>query len=73
MDWVQFAVFIFVNLAFTLTLWLWNRSESRNDQRHTETILESQRTLINAIHDEMKDFHARLCVIEDRRTKILER
>lgn len=73
MDWVQFAVFIFVNLAFTLTLWLWNRSESRNDHRHMENILESQRSLINAIHDEMKDFHGRLCAIEERKIKILER
>ena len=27
---------------------------------------------IKAINEEMKDFHARLCVIEERRNRILE-
>jgi hypothetical protein len=28
---------------------------------------------MKAINEEMKDFHGRLCAIEERRTKILER
>jgi len=31
--------------------------------------LESTRELVRAIHDESKDFHARLCVIEERNKK----
>lgn len=57
-------------MVFTLTLWLWNRSESRSDSRQ---IID----LISAIKDDMKDFHARLalqdqefkmrlCVIEEK-------
>ncbi len=53
MDWAQFATFMLVNFVFTLTLWLWNRAESRADMR---TML----ALISAIKDEMKDFHGRL-------------
>lgn len=59
MDWTQFATFMIGNMVFTLTLWLWNRSESRNDNR---TIL----SLISSIEKEMKDFHGRLCAIEER-------
>ena len=62
MDWIQFATFLVVNTAFTLTLWLWNRSESRNDMR---MIL----SLIDGIAKEMKDFHGRLCAIEERNRK----
>lgn len=59
MDWTQFATFLIANMIFTLTLWLWNRSEARTDHRQ---IVD----LIAAIKDEMKDFHGRLCAIEER-------
>lgn len=36
---------------------LWFRSESRQDWRHSDN-------LIKAIHEEIKDFHGRLCAIE---------
>lgn len=62
MDWTQFATFILANMIFTLTLWLWNRAESRTDHRQ---IVD----LITAIKDEMKDFHGRLCAIEERNRK----
>jgi hypothetical protein len=57
MDWTQFATFLIANIAFTLTLWLWNRSESRADNRRCLDLIQS-------IHDEMKDFHGRLCSTE---------
>lgn len=77
MDWVQFSIFFIGNIVFTLTLWLWNRSESRTDIRAITTRTDA---LIEAIHNEMKDFHekyleetknfhARLCVIEERNRK----
>jgi hypothetical protein len=62
MDWIQFATFMIVNIAFTLTLWLWARSESREDTRMMIGILQG-------IQDEMKDFHGRLCAIEERNKK----
>lgn len=53
MDWIQFSTFMIVNIVFTLTLWLWNRSEASSDRRD---ILN----LIRSIQDEIKDFHGRL-------------
>lgn len=38
---------------------LWFRSESRSDWRHMDAKLD-------AIHEEIKDFHGRLCAIEDK-------
>ena len=55
------GVFI-ANGALIIPLWLWNISESRADNR--EII-----ALINAIQTEMKDFHGRLCSIEERNKK----
>lgn len=43
--------------ALILTLFLWNREEANADRR--------------AMAEEMKDFHARLLIIEERRNKIL--
>ena len=40
-------------------LFFWSRSESRADTRRIED-------LISAIQMEMKDFHGRLCTIEER-------
>ena len=65
MLWEQFALFC----AAMLGLFFWNRSESRADIRHMDLKLESTRELVRAIHDEMKDFHARLCTLEERGRK----
>ena len=74
MDWIQFIVFgIGVG-----GLWFWQRAESRNDVRHMDTKLDANRELIREIHietrdlmqamkDEMKDFHYRLLEIERAR------
>lgn len=60
-------------LAALIGMFFWNRSESRTDIRHIENILNSNRELIreihNEIHQEMKDFHGRLCAIEERKCK----
>jgi hypothetical protein len=55
MDWIQFIIFI----GSTVGLFFWNRSESRSDMRHMMTIIDN-------IQKEMKDFHGRLCAIEER-------
>ena len=62
MDWMQFALLIisiggmFACLRSDIAL---NRSESAADRRD---ILQ----LMRAIQEEMKDFHGRLCAIEER-------
>lgn len=58
MDWMQFVIFI----GSTVGLFFWNRSESRADMRHILSI-------IDGIQKEMKDFHGRLCAIEERNKK----
>lgn len=62
MDWTQFAIFLIANMVFSLTLWLWSRAEARTDNRRALDLIE-------AIKDEMKDFHGRLCAIEERNKK----
>jgi hypothetical protein len=54
------------NAALIIPLFLWNRAESRADIRHMDAKLESTRELVRAIFNEAKDFHARLCSIEER-------
>ena len=58
MDWTQVLTIITANFA----MFLWLRSESRADNRR---VLD----LIEAIKNEMKDFHGRLCAIEERSRK----
>lgn len=48
-----------VGMGITITLFLWCRAEAREDQHQI-------RELIVAIQSEMKDFHGRLCAIEER-------
>lgn len=74
MDWIQFIIFA----GGVFGCFFWNRSESRADIRHMDTKLESNRELVRTIHDdakafqmamiqESKDFHNRLCKIEEAR------
>lgn len=60
------GVFI-ANAAIVIPLFFWNRAESRADIRHMDAKLDSMRELTYAIHTEMKDFHTRLCAIEERK------
>lgn len=62
----EILMLILGNTALIIPLFLWNRSESRADIRHMDSKLESTRELVRAIHEEMKDFHNRLCKIEER-------
>ena len=62
MEWTQFVIF-FIGV---FGLFIWNRTESRSDARQTEDKLESMRQLMFALIQENKDFHGRLCAIEER-------
>lgn len=76
MDFIQFSIL----LIYFAGLFIWNRTENRTDVRHMDAKLESTRELVRAIHDESKDFHlammqetkdfhGRLCSIEERHRK----
>ena len=54
MEWIQLITVVGANLA----MFMWARSEARHDQAE-------MRLLMQSIHDEMKDFHGRLCKIEE--------
>lgn len=62
MEWVQFAIF-FIGV---FGLFIWNRTEARADIRHMDNKIDAIRELTYAIHLEMKDFHNRLCSIEEK-------
>lgn len=67
MEWTQFAIF-FIGV---FGLWLWNRSESRSDSRHIEALIrsiqEEMRDFRSQWAAESKEFHGRLCQIEERK------
>lgn len=67
MDWVQFAT-MFISVT---GLFVWNRSESRSDYRHTDAKIDAIRELVHEMHkesmEERRDFHNRLCSIEEKR------
>jgi hypothetical protein len=76
MEWTQFVIFA----AGVFGCFFWNRSESRADIRHMDQKLDANRelireihnetkSLISSIHQEIKDFHGRLCAIEERNKK----
>jgi len=55
MDWMQVLTVLSVNGL----LFFWARSEAREDTRMALNIL-------SAIQQDMRDFHGRLCAIEER-------
>lgn len=76
MDWAQFSIMFITFVG----LFIWNRTEARADIRHMDAKLESNRNLsiqvhkenqelINAIRQDIKDFHGRLCSIEEKGRK----
>jgi hypothetical protein len=69
-EWYYVLVTVLGNAALIIPLWLWMRGEARSDARHADSKLEAYRAetfgLLSAIQTEMKDFHGRLCAIEER-------
>lgn len=73
MEWTQFTIFF----LGVFGLFIWNRAEARSDARHMDSQLRAQReiieenrretnNLIEAIRLDVKDFHGRLCTIEEK-------
>lgn len=65
MDWIQFSMF----LASMAGMWLSSRSDWRKTDQKIEEHRRETNSLIQAIHQEIKDFHGRLCAIEERNRK----
>lgn len=62
MDWAQVLTIVGSNIL----LFLWVRTESRADHRELESWTKN---MIMTIQSEMKEFHGRLCAIEERGKK----
>lgn len=73
MEGVQFVIF-FIGV---FGLFIWNRAEARADARKAdENNTQLRRDLIEvtrSIDKEMKDFHARLSVMEERYLQIISK
>lgn len=66
MDWIQVVALLLSTLALVgsnFGMFLWSRSESREDSRRIEGLVAS-------IQAEIKDFHGRLCAIEERAKEV---
>ena len=62
MDWIQVLTIVAANFA----MFLWVRSEANADRRD---FMQALRLISDDIKAEMKDFHGRLCAIEERGKK----
>ena len=63
MDWIQVLTIVGANFGFGTTMFLWLRKESNADRRELSSAIKN---ISDAIQEEMKDFHGRLCTIEER-------
>lgn len=72
MGWEQiltvFAV-IATNLGTVIALYIHTDKKLDEYRKETNDILKGIQNQIIAIHNEMKDFHGRLCAIEERNKK----
>jgi hypothetical protein len=77
MDWIQFAIFG----IGVFGLFIWNRTEGRADARHMdaklkaealhmdaklEAALNAMNANVQCMQQEMKDFHGKLCSIQEK-------
>jgi hypothetical protein len=66
MDWYQVIVIIFGNIAWVLPMFLWLRSEANSDRKELVNI-------ILEVKDEQKNFHGRLCILEERYLQLMQK
>lgn len=57
--WIQVLAIIFANASISISMFFWLRTEANADRRDIAG-------LIREIQVEIKDFHGRLCAIEER-------
>lgn len=65
MDWMQFLILF----SSMLGIWLTSRADWRKTDEKIEEYRRETNQILKAIQDEIKDFHGRLCSIEERRNK----
>jgi hypothetical protein len=55
--------------AIVVTLFLWSRGEANADRRDIVNLIVAIKEDVKLVQLEMKDFHNRLCSIEERNRK----
>ncbi len=69
MDWTQVLTIMAANLG----IFFWLRSESNADRRQMQQEASADRrdllSLIREIKDELREFHGRLCTIEENKKR----
>ena len=66
MEWLHVLTIIGANLGFTLLLFLWIRTEANADRRELYSMVMD---LQSEYREELRDYHGRLCAIEEARKK----
>jgi hypothetical protein len=66
---ISISAGVFTLVAAMVAMMLWVRGEANADRRDIVNLIVSIKEDIQAIHLEMKDFHNRLCAIEEKRNK----
>jgi len=73
MEWYHILGIVIGNWVVIFPLWSWEKSESNADRREAAAQRDDDRReilgIIKSIQEEMKDFHERLCSIEERNRK----
>lgn len=57
---------VIANIGTSIGLFIWATNHAAEDRRADR---QESMAILKAIQDEMKDFHARLCLIEERNRK----
>ena len=77
MDMIQALTVIGVaiaNIGTTITLFIWSTNRAEENRKELSIQFEENRketnALIEAIRQDVKDFHGRLCTIEERNKKL---
>jgi len=65
MDWIQFALL----LISIVGMFAWLRSDIALNRSESSADRRDLLSLMRQIQEEMKDFHGRLCAIEERNRK----
>jgi len=70
---ITLFVFIFTDIGTIISMFLWIRSEANSDRKKLTSMVAAIRedgwAFKKAMMEESKDFHARLCSIEERNRK----
>lgn len=73
MEWYHIFGIVLGNLTWILPIFFWVRAESRADWRKADeenkVLRRDMIDIMRSIDQEMKDFHGRLCSIEENRKR----